>query len=390
MLSLWRSLPERLSRVTSGGKIISEIDGFRFLAIFPVVVNHLAQRIERYATHPFDPPLNEDPYFFWASRGYVGVYVFFVISGFILSMPFASHFIHQTKPVKLKDYFVRRLTRLEPPYIIVITLCFVGGVLTHLGTFAELLPHYGASLLYLHTIIYKIWTPLNPVAWTLEVEVQFYILAPFLAILFFRIPDKMLRRIVIGGVIIAIVCVQQYYGWMKYPWRFYLLGHLHFFLTGFLLADMYLCDWKDGRKPGVHFDIISLLCIVGIFVVISHDFANRLAYPVILFFLFYGAFRSRHIITFFRNRWIAAIGGMCYTIYLIHLPLSEAFERVFNKFPVTNSFIVNLLVQLPVFLLLTFAVSVVFFLAIEKPCMNKDWPRQLKEKIMQRYRPLKS
>src|SRR5215213_6247148 len=101
MLSLWRTLPERLSRITSGGKIISEIDGFRFLAIFPVVVNHLSQRIQRHATVPFDPPLDEDPYFFWVSRGYVGIYVFFVISGFILSLPFASHFLNQTKPVKL-------------------------------------------------------------------------------------------------------------------------------------------------------------------------------------------------------------------------------------------------------------------------------------------------
>jgi hypothetical protein len=70
--------------------------------------------------------------------------------------------------------------------------------------------------------------------------------------------------------------------------------------------------------------------------------------------------------------------------------MAEGFGKLAGKFPVTNHYIVNLLVQLPVFLVLLFAVSVVFFLTIEKPCMNKDWPKQLKEKIVQRYRLLKS
>ena len=389
MFSFWRTLPDRLSRVTSGGKFISEIDGFRFLAILPVVINHVSQRVERHATVAFDPPLGQDPFFFWMSRGYVGIYVFFVISGFILSLPFASHNLLGTKKVRLGDYFVRRLTRLEPPYIIAMTIFFIVLLLQHVP-WSDLFPRYLHSLTYTHNIAYLRWSKINPVAWTLEVEVQFYIMAPFLAMAFFRIRDRWIRRCTLMAVIILLVCIQQFFGWWDYPWSFFILGHLHYFMVGFVLADIYLLDWKAGRSPQLFLDVVSVLCIVGLFVFTDHDLASRLAYPVILFFLFYGAFRSVHVIQAFRNRWIVAIGGMCYTIYLIHLPMAEGFGKLAGKFPVTNHYIVNLLVQLPVFLVLLFAVSVVFFLAIEKPCMNKDWPKQLKEKMMQRYRLLKS
>src|SRR6187549_2998935 len=151
MLSLWRTLPERLSRITTGGKIISEIDGFRFLAISPVVVNHLSQRIQRHSHIQFDPSLETDPFFFWVSRGYIGIYVFFVISGFILSLPFASYCLNQTREIKLKDYFIRRLTRLEPPYIIIMTIFFL-ALIIHQFSFSELVPHYFASIFYVHNL----------------------------------------------------------------------------------------------------------------------------------------------------------------------------------------------------------------------------------------------
>jgi len=384
MLSLWRTLPERLSRITTGGKIISEIDGFRFLAIFPVVVNHLSQRIQRHSSIQFDPSLETDPFFCWISRGYVGIYVFFVISGFILSLPFASYCLHQGREVKLKDYFVRRLTRLEPPYIIAMTVFFVVLLLQH-ASFQELLPHYGASIVYLHNLIYKIWSPINPVAWTLEVEVQFYILAPFLAYAFFSIKDRWTRRGALIAFILILVCIQQYFGWMKYPWSFFIISHLHFFIIGFLLTDFYLSEWKEtGRKPLLLFDVLAIIGIVGIFVLISFNFVNRLFYPVALFFLFYGTFRSHHVLKFFRNRWIVSIGGMCYTIYLLHLPMAELFERVVGHIGVTNHYVVNLIIQLPFYLLFVFGISVVFFLLVEKPCMNKDWPRLLWARISKR------
>ena len=67
-------------------------------------------------------PYAEDPSHSVIARvlehGNYGVQLFFVISGFVLALPFASHYLCQTRAVSLRAYFLRRLTRLEPPYVL--------------------------------------------------------------------------------------------------------------------------------------------------------------------------------------------------------------------------------------------------------------------------------
>src|SRR5687768_7994733 len=64
-------------------------------------------------------------------EGGYGVSIFFMISGFILSLPFAkNHFDKRPdrKPISLKRYYLRRLVRLEPPYLIALIIFFIGNV----------------------------------------------------------------------------------------------------------------------------------------------------------------------------------------------------------------------------------------------------------------------
>ena len=57
--------------------------------------------------------------------GFRGVELFFVISGFILGLPFAAHYLKGAAPVSLRKYYLRRLTRLEPPYIVALLVLFI-------------------------------------------------------------------------------------------------------------------------------------------------------------------------------------------------------------------------------------------------------------------------
>jgi peptidoglycan/LPS O-acetylase OafA/YrhL len=77
---MWKfiqQLPQRMARITSGGKIIKEIDGLRFLAIMPVLIQHMAERFERNTTINFVTPPENATAAFLASRGVIGVYIFF-------------------------------------------------------------------------------------------------------------------------------------------------------------------------------------------------------------------------------------------------------------------------------------------------------------------------
>src|SRR5207247_1554150 len=103
-------------------------------------------------------------------HGHYGVQFFFIISGFILALLFASHHIHGTSRTRLSAYFTRRLTRLEPPYIVTLILLCALIVLVKGEELRTLLPHLGAGFLYLHNIIYGSGNRLDGVAWSLEVE----------------------------------------------------------------------------------------------------------------------------------------------------------------------------------------------------------------------------
>jgi len=376
----FKSLPSRLSRVTSGGRVIAEVDGLRFLAIFPVVIQHLSERLERNVSFTFQPGSEFEFTHYLTNRGFIGVYIFFVISGFILGMPFAAYFLRGGKKVSIKTYFIRRLTRLEPPYIIVLSLITVSLVVMGYYSWSEIWPHFIASVFYLHSIIFHSWSYINPPVWTLEIEVQFYILAPFLAMLLFSIKPKILRRICLISFIFLIVLLQQYF---RIPHQYTILtilAHIHFFLIGFLLVDIYLTDWDQGIKRKPHFNYLAILSFAAAIMLWSwdHFLINRILFSFALFVLVYSVFRSTWINRFVTLPWITAIGGMCYTIYLIHLPLIELFIRFSKTIHVTDFFTINFLIQLCLLTPILLTASIIFYLLIEKPCMHKDWPQQLK------------
>ncbi len=137
-------------RITSSGKFVPEIDGLRFIAIFSVVIHHLhgffkdklQLEPDSMAASMFDHLI---------SNGHLGVPLFFTISGYILGTPFAAHYLNHEKKVSLPNYFLRRITRLEPPYILAMTLLMFALIfLTHKIPLKEGLISYFCSLFYVH------------------------------------------------------------------------------------------------------------------------------------------------------------------------------------------------------------------------------------------------
>src|SRR5215475_6130932 len=182
-----------LSRETSSGRFIPEMDGLRFAAIGMVVLFHLNGylTVKSKLFYP-NPPTD------WLAQaayvGFHGVELFFVISGFILGLPFAAHYLKGRPAVSLRKYYLRRLTRLEPPYFIAVIGLFLLAIWIQHADAHALAPHLAASLSYLHNLIYGAQSSVIGVAWSLEIEVQFYVLVPFLTLLF-AIKNKLVRRL---------------------------------------------------------------------------------------------------------------------------------------------------------------------------------------------------
>jgi len=155
---------------------------------------------------------------FASSFGYIGVFLFFVISGFCIHLQWARSKAAGIKPdIRFGSFWKRRLRRLYPPYVIALLLYLllaaytVGLDLTHFVVY-----DIGMHLLMLHNLDPHTCYTINGVFWTLAIEEQLY-LAYFL-LLFLRVRWG-------WGVTIA-VCLLSRLAWMG-------LSHVVWLKTGY-------------------------------------------------------------------------------------------------------------------------------------------------------------
>ena len=367
----------RLSRETSSGRFIPEMDGLRFVAIGMVILFHLNAYLAAKTTLPQYASLAQSD---WLANialvGFRGVELFFVISGFILALPFAAHHLKGAAPVNLRKYYLRRLTRLEPPYFVTVFLLFALALWVQGKTTAALYPHLGASLCYLHNLIYGAQSPVIGVAWSLEIEVQFYVLVPLLTLLF-AVRNQRLRRLSMVGLTLTILSAQPLL--LRYSPRLSLsiVAYLQFFLIGFLLAEVFLTDWKGSPQRSLYWDLVALAGWPLLFITLRSETLTHWLFPCLVFILYCAAFRGLLINRFFSNPWIAAIGGMCYSIYLIHYEVISAVGRFTRRFSEGSPYWIYLLIQLVLVGSTIVIICGLYFVTLEKPCMSRDWPRRL-------------
>ncbi len=366
---------EPYRRITSSGQFIPEIDGLRFVAIFSVFIYHLAGDVLRHTPQQNQPAVGSNLLLAVTQVLNIGVPLFFVISGFILSMPFAAACLHQRRPVSLTKYFLRRITRLEPPYVVSLLLFFAIKVVTSRGTATELFPNLMASLFYLHNAIFGAPSVINFVAWSLEIEIQFYILAPAIALVF-AIREGLTRRLILIASILAATGISRLVVGHS-ALEDSLLGYAQYFLTGILFTEFYLAG-GDQRRQNWLWDMVSVAGWSALLMLLMQG-GTPLVWilPWLILALYVAAFRGTLVNRFVTNLWIVTIGGMCYTIYLIHnyvvAGLGMFTERFFLGYSFTTRLLIQFLVMSPVLLV----ISGLYFRLIERPCMCPNWPRQL-------------
>jgi peptidoglycan/LPS O-acetylase OafA/YrhL len=358
---------EKFRRITSGGKYIPEIDGLRFLAIFWVAAwMHLPTMMNE---HLFNGNLLANKYV--ASvvlEGGHGVSFFFMISGFILALPFIKEKIAGDKPVSLKKYYLRRLTRLEPPYLAALLIAFLLLVFYKGESFNEQLPHLGASSVYIHNVVYNSASSVLGVAWSLEVEVQFYLLAPFLCFIFW-IKHTLFRRILLA----ILIVVSALYAWdslWKHP--VILPNFICYFFSGMLLADLYSTGHKLKLNSSIGL-ISGLIILIGLpFLISLNSIWFFLAKQLLMFLAFYLVLFNEQLKKLLSLQWITIIGGMCYSIYLLHVLIMSGMAKGLRPVSFVGGEPAVILYGI-ILLAAVLFFSAVFYRLIEQPCMRRDW-----------------
>lgn len=216
--------PPASSRQRTGpGRYRPDIDGLRGVAILAVIINHI------------NPSL--------LPGGYLGVDVFFVISGFVITGSLAGR--RAASPGEfLLGFYERRIRRLMPALVVCVV---VTGLLlslvdpdprTRLAVgWRSLLGFSNISLYNLATDYFSSATDINPFThtWSLGVEEQFYLVFPLLLLWtgFHRVPSKAspwLARIIGVLSIISLIAFLSLHGrnhpavFFLMPYRFWELG----------------------------------------------------------------------------------------------------------------------------------------------------------------------
>jgi peptidoglycan/LPS O-acetylase OafA/YrhL len=351
-------------RITTQKRFIPQIDGLRFVAIASVVLFHVYAALDHGAI-PWPIPFNTD----LAKRG---VELFFGISGFILGVPFASRYLLNAPKVSLKQYFLRRLTRLEPPYFLALFAWAVMQYVVGHRSFADMAPHLLASFVYIHNLIFGAFVgAVNGVAWSLEVEIQFYVLVPLLSLLF-SIANVRLRRGLILSVMLAagVLSIPLY---RSVHFHYSIAYYLPFFLAGFLVCDFYLT--REDWNPSFVWDALAL-CLWPLVWFLGRT-TGHVVLPFMIVVLYLAAFRGRMSSAVFSNPIITNVGGMCYSIYLFHFLVIYGVKRLTASLHVGENFWAYYALQCFLILPVVLLFCGTFFLLVERPCMDREWPRKL-------------
>ncbi|MFN7180708.1 acyltransferase family protein [Hyphomonas sp.] len=377
--------PKVFHRNIDPSKYRLEIDGLRFFAIMVVMIGHLLERIHRFWMEP-NPGLDFAPanalMHFFASPNQ-GVLLFFAISGFIIAKQMQDVAPGRFDAGFVGKYYIRRITRIFPPYYLILLVTFVayfffGLMPSGLNRSSEadipLPASLAASLFYMHGALFDSMPKLFALGWSLEVEVQFYLIAPLIFLVLFRGDDR------------------------SAPWRFALMLAL-FFAISFLAINKlvpvnaytilsYIVYFGVGITLARHEDafqrafshfgsrasmVLGSACVIGMFWLGNARF-EPLAMTLIywlgslgtIIILFGLAFQPGTMFgRFCRLPYVTYIGMACYSLYLVHMQLFHVAAIVFGKFvPITYLTVAG---GFTFIMLGGIAAGLIFFALVEKP-----------------------
>jgi peptidoglycan/LPS O-acetylase OafA/YrhL len=317
------------------------------------------------------------------SMGGAGVSLFFVLSGFLLSLPFAEWQAGMRERPKTGWYFFRRLMRVFPAYYIQLAILLL---IAFAVQGADAIPDVSSLLRHLAMLFVPPpigVSPFNGVWWTLPIEFSFYLALPFLTI--FLKPSRwfillltsctvmwMWRHSVIASLAdasIPLIVISSYQ----------LPGSIDMFGFGMLAAVIHV---NRASLPAcldrfLRHDAATMLGLLLLTIAIYWLAGNRQQYwannPIFYLWtpllslgtvlvILAGTGGSRLASTLFANRPVVFFGLISYSAYLWHFPLLE-WIGVICRDHAANSFATLLLLSLPLLLL----VATMSYLAVERP-----------------------
>lgn len=267
--------------------------------------------------------------------GYMFVDLMLLLSGFLLMLGWQSG-----RSRNLKDFYTARAARILPSYLLCIAIMlFVfalpGGLYSSTGAmWKDILTH----LSFTHNFFYDtyIGTRLNVALWTLAVEVQFYLIFPFLARAFDRSPAYTWCGMTALAMTVRLMIIFFAKDSAIYFNR--LSAMLDVYANGMLAAHVYkkLADRPQSARRAWLSTVLTILAAIGVYRILSAQYGRsgtesvRMGQMLWRFplsalgcvFLVCGSRSIRLLRSLFSNRIVRFLSGLSFNFYIWHQTLA--------------------------------------------------------------------
>jgi peptidoglycan/LPS O-acetylase OafA/YrhL len=309
-----------------------------------------------------------------ASWGFLGVAIFFVISGFCIHLSHA-----RSQEASFGTFFIRRFFRIYPPYLV----CLVLFSFIYPWHRIDFQPGQGMAQLVSHLALFhnldaRYFYGINPSFWSIAVEVQLYLLYPLLWCYARR--HGWMRTLAITAVIELTIRVAGAYYSIAFPDtalpRWVTDSPLAFWFSwclGAAVAEGYLRQHLPTVRPRTLY-----LLAGGIFAAYFLKPATIFMFPLaalftaglIIYMLAGAQALADPPVSYWPSRVLAELGVVSYSFYLLHQPLVGLVPRVFKRLIPGNThylvcFVGCLAMLGPIYLL-----SKLFYRVVETPSIS--------------------
>ncbi|SES39347.1 Peptidoglycan/LPS O-acetylase OafA/YrhL, contains acyltransferase and SGNH-hydrolase domains [Rhizobium sp. NFR03] len=326
-----------------------DLDGLRALAILPVLLFHADVSLFR--------------------GGFVGVDVFFVLSGYFMARIILSDLVAGT--FSFPAFYIRRIKRIIPALF---TMMAVTAVIAWFRLMPEEFRYFGdsvrAAALFTANVLFRqesgyfdISAEMKPLlhTWSLSMEEQFYILFPISLFLVFSFARRYLLHITSGFILVSFVACL--WATAHSPEKAFFLLHFRVWelLIGALVAF--------APRPNYDVRVATGLSTVGLAAVLAAIFLYSdatpfpgpfAAIPVLgAALVIHAGSQSRFPAYLLTNGVAVFIGRISYSLYLWHWPII-----VFYRYETGHSLTLS---ESLIVILLSFAAAIVSWRFIEQP-----------------------
>ena len=349
---------------TSSDRIVlPNLNGLRFIAALSVIVFHLFGRR--------------------VINGHIGVILFFVLSGFLITFLLLTE-IDKTSGIDILKFYLRRILRIWPVYFLVIFLAGIFIGVFHGGqeslNFNTSLPY---TILFLPNLYYVSHVAQRPlyslILWSVGSEEQFYLLWPLLLLI-------VSRKYLFGMLILIIFFFTATPHLLDYINLHYFgqetrglkilsdfIQHMCFnaMATGALMAVLFFEKSKFiNFLFSLYTQLFSVVSLIVFWVISNYTFkyANDEVYAVFFAILIFNLALNPKSIISFNNYVLEYLGKISYGLYVYHLFVFSLVSLVLYQRPYSlynGNVIVGFWVI--VFSIITSSLSYEFF---EKPFLR--------------------